>query len=221
MIIVLFVIPNGSLAVKPDNPGGQVDLYKEQKSLFAVNKPQVINIVMLGNSITSMADWNELLSRTDIANRGIGGDTTEGFLNRLTEDIFAFNPKICFIMGGLNDFSRGVPVNKVYINYIEILKELKAKGITPIIQSTLYVSKTIHNWRELNKKVDKLNKKLKEYAYQESIVFIDLNSELSRKGALDTIYTSDGLHLLGSGYVKWRDLILSTLTENKINFKNN
>jgi len=47
-----------------------------------------------------------------------------------------------------------------------------------------------------------LNKKLKESADLEYIVFIDLNNELSSEGALDTIYTYDGIHLLGSGYVK-------------------
>jgi hypothetical protein len=31
---------------------------------------------MLGNSLTAGVDWNELLDRPDIANRGIGGDIT-------------------------------------------------------------------------------------------------------------------------------------------------
>ena len=37
----------------------------------------------LGNSITSQVDWGELLGVNSIANRGVGDDVTEGYLNRL------------------------------------------------------------------------------------------------------------------------------------------
>ena len=56
---------------------------------------------------------------------------------------------------------------------------------------------------------------LRQYADKEGIIFIDVNNELSSGKALDSIYTYDGIHLLGSGYVKWRNLILSTLIKNK------
>ena len=183
-------------------------------------QPKIIRIVMLGDSITAWGDWSELLSRWDVANRGVGGDTTEGIINRLS-DIYELSPEICFIMVGINDFAIGLSVSKVFMNYTEILKELKNKGITPIIQSTLYVSETHPNWSLINNKVDDLNKMLKEYALKEGIMFIDVNNELSSGKALDSIYTYDGIHLLGSGYVKWRDLILSTLTINKNNVKDN
>ena len=196
------------------------NIYKARRNLFEVYKPKNVRIVMLGDSITYGVDWNELLSRTDVANRGIGYDTTEGFINRLS-DIYALNPEICLLMGGINDFFRGISVNKVFINYTEILKELKSQGITPIIQSTLYVSKTIPNWSNTNKKVDELNRMLRQYADKEGTIFIDVNNELSSGKALDSIYTYDGIHLLGSGYVKWRDLILSTLTINKNKIKDN
>jgi lysophospholipase L1-like esterase len=149
----------------------------------------------------------------------VGGDTTEGIINRLS-DIYELSPEICFIMVGINDFAIGLSVSKVFMNYTKILKELKNKGITPIIQSTLYASKQ-SNWSLFNNKVDDLNKMLKEYALKEGIMFIDVNNELSRGGALDSIYTYDGLHLGCNGYVKWRDLILSTLTINKNNIKDN
>jgi len=183
-------------------------------------QPKIIRIVMLGDSITARADWRNLLSRTDVANRGVGGDTTVGFINRLS-DIYELSPEICFIMVGINDLQIGLSVSKTFMNYTEILKKLKNKGITPIIQSTLYVSETSPNWSLINNKVDDLNKMLKEYALKEGMMFLDVNSELSRGGALDSIYTYDGTHLLCNGYVKWRDLILSTLTINKNNIKDN
>ena len=57
-------------------------------------------IVMLGNSITFGVNWNELLNRTDIANRGISGDITLGMSNRL-EFVLNSNPKICLKWGPL------------------------------------------------------------------------------------------------------------------------
>ena len=122
---------------------------------------------------------------------------------------------------GINDLAQGLSASKVFMNYTKILKELKNKGITPIIQSTLYVSETHPNWSLINNKVDDLNKMLKEYALKEGMMFLDVNSELSRGGVLDSIYTYDGVHLSCNGYIKWRDLILSTLTINKNNIKDN
>ena len=146
----------------------------------------------------------------------------EGFISRLS-DIYELNPEICFIMGGINDLITGISVNKVYINYTKILQDLRKNGVIPIIQSTLYVSETIssgmYNGSLINKKVDELNRMLREFANKEDIIFIDVNKELSTGGALDSEYTYDGIHLLGSGYAKWRDLILSTLTKNEYNIK--
>ena len=221
LCLLLFISFHFDVPTKVLNKLGiTITEYNVRRSLFEVYQPKDIRIVMLGDSITYKVDWNELLSRTDVANRGIGNDNTKGFINRLS-DIYVLNPETCFIMGGINDFIRGVSANKVFINYTKILKDLQNSGITPIIQSTLYVSETISNWSIINKKVDELNKMLREYANKEDVIFIDVNKELSTGGALDSIYTYDGVHLLGSGYVKWRDLILSTLTIKKNNIKDN
>jgi lysophospholipase L1-like esterase len=78
-------------------------------------------IVMLGDSITAGVEWNELLGIPNIANRGIGSDTTEGFYNRL-ENIYKIKPKICFIMGGINDIGYGIPVETILQN-IEMIMD--------------------------------------------------------------------------------------------------
>lgn len=183
--------------------------YDERKSPSKAYKPQKIKIVMLGNSITYEGDWNKLLSRADVANRGISGDITEGFLSRLS-DIYELKPEICMIMGGINDIG-GIPVSDIYANYTKILENLKDHNISPIIQSTLFVSTKLYHWKEINKKVKELNRMLKDYAKANGIVFIDVNKALSTNGALDPSYTYDGVHLSGNAYEKWRDLILPKL----------
>src|SRR5210317_515488 len=82
----------------------------------AAYQPKIIRIVMLGDSITAFVNWRDLLSRYDVANRGVGGDTTKGIINRLS-DIYKLDPEICFIMVGINDLDQGLSVSKVFMNY--------------------------------------------------------------------------------------------------------
>jgi len=188
-----------------DNPA-----YDVRRSLFSVYKPKEVKVVMLGDSITYEADWNELLSRVDVVNRGIGLDTTEGLINRLS-DIYILTPEICFMMGGINDIVKGIPVSGIFSNIRKISEELQSHNITPVIQSILFVSITWDDWREMNKKVNDLNRMLRKYSKEKGIIFVDVNQSLSKDGALDVKYTYDGVHLLGNGFEKWRDLILMEL----------
>lgn len=180
--------------------------YAARRSLFNIYRPQNVSIVMLGDSITYEADWNELLSRTDVVNRGISRDITEGFINRLA-DVYALKPETCLIMGGINDIGRSVPVSAIFKNITKIVEGLKANNITPIVQSTLFVAQTRPDWKGLNQKVNELNGLLREYAATNNIEFVDINSRLEKDGAMDSKYTHDGVHLLGNGYVIWRDMI--------------
>ncbi|MDP3940081.1 MAG: GDSL-type esterase/lipase family protein, partial [Deltaproteobacteria bacterium] len=196
-----------SSAIKSQPSYADNKTYWVQKSLFDMYRPSHVRIVMLGDSITHNADWNELLTRTDVANRGVSGDTTEGFLNRLN-DVYALHPKLCFIMGGTNDFGKGAEVEEVYANYIEIVKSLQAYSIVPIIQSTITILSDDPYYIDISNKIRRLNDALKLYAYANGIIFVDVNEQLSTKNVLSSQYTYDGMHLLGSGYAKWRDLIL-------------
>lgn len=158
------------------------------------------DIVMLGDSITYGANWNELFNK-NIINRGIGSDTTLGFLNRM-EHIYKLNPKKVFIMGGINDLGRGFKVSEVMNNYKIILDNLKNKDITPYVQSTLYTTR-----KDLNPHVEELNFLLKKYCTENNIIFIDLNKNLSSEKVLKSEYTYDGVHLNASGYQVWKSEI--------------
>lgn len=164
------------------------------------------DIVMLGDSITFGLNWNELFN-INIVNRGIGGDITEGFLNRL-DSIYSASPKKVFIMGGINDIYRGVKVNQIFSNYIKIIEALKSKNIVPYIQSTLYNSAR----NDLNSSVTELNNLLKEYAIKNNITYIDLNEKLSKNNSLISDYTYDGLHLNSNGYKIWKKEIEQYIT---------
>ena len=55
-----------------------------------------------------------------------------------------------------------------------------------------------------------LNDQLKKIAGEnKSVTYIDLNAGLASGSALQSSYTRDGIHLNGSGYAVWKDIIKS------------
>jgi lysophospholipase L1-like esterase len=163
--------------------------------------------IMLGDSITAGGNWEKLLKGVDVANYGIGGDTTAGLLLRLS-DVYMAKPQRVFLMIGINDIGARITVGEILKNIEEIVEKMNENEIKIIIQSTLYVSKKPSNWEIRNKAVDDLNKGLQELCIKNNLLYIDLNTVLSDDGALNKKYTNDGVHLLENGYNKWKELII-------------
>ncbi|MDR1956335.1 MAG: GDSL-type esterase/lipase family protein, partial [Treponema sp.] len=181
------------------------------------------DIVMLGDSITNLVNWNEILHNKGIANLGIGGDSTEGVLNRLS-DVYLLNPKMCFVMIGINDFQGNRSVEDVIQNYRKIVQEIKQHNIKVIIQSVLHLGENYYinhiggkdkkDWKKINGKVKRLNEELKIIAKEYDVEFIDINASLSANNILETPYGDEsGLHLSLLGHQKWAEIIRSMLIE--------
>jgi len=173
--------------------------YIQQIGLYKIYQTKEAKIIMLGDSITYKVNWNELFNNQNIINRGIGSDTTEGFLHRLNF-IYKLNPEYVFIMGGINDIGKGYKVEEIFKNYKTIIEKLKSKNIIPIVQSTLFTTKKKHT-----NKVKKLNNLLMQYCKKNKIDFINLNDKLSKNGTLIKDYTVDGVHLKPKGYKIWKN----------------
>ena len=180
-------------------------VYKRYMDLYNSYQKQG-NIVMLGNSITFGVDWNELLNRTDVINRGISGDITLGMLNRL-EHVFNAKPKICFIMGGINDVNLGISPEEIVQNLGEIAAKLKDKEVKPILLSILHVSENFPFNTSVNEKIKQTNTLISQLCQAKNIEFIDLNKTMSVNHILVDAYAYDGLHLNAEGYSKWRAVI--------------
>ncbi|MFA6740725.1 MAG: GDSL-type esterase/lipase family protein [Arcobacteraceae bacterium] len=174
--------------------------YKHKKSQFEMlAQNDKYKIVMLGDSITDEGEWAELLDSRLVQNRGISGDTTDGVLQRL--DCINKSAEKVFIMIGVNDIMRGKSVDEIFFNYQKIIQILKEKNIKAYIQSTLFIGeKRAENF---NIKVETLNIKLKQFASDNNLIFIDLNKILSSNKMLKHEFTSDDLHINGSAYKLW------------------
>jgi len=178
--------------------------YKHKKSQFEVlAMNEKYTTMMLGDSITDEAQWDELLNNDKVQNRGISGDTTSGVLDRL--DSISSNIQQVFIMIGVNDIMRGKEADEVYNNYLKIIKTFKDKNIKVNIQATLYIGEK--RKADFNPKIEELNKRLEKYASENQITFINLNPIFAPQKVLKKEFTFDDLHLNGTAYKLWANEI--------------
>lgn len=185
------------------------DYYAHRTSLFEKLPKSNDNIIFLGDSLTDHCEWSELFQNIRLKNRGIGGDTTDGLLNRL-DDIVAFQPQKLFIMIGINDLLKGLAAERILANYrkiIELVQE-RSPNTKLYLQSVLPVKQSLYYGKKTNDEIQKLNDQLLFLSRELNVEFIDLHAQfVDPTGQLNSRYSRDGLHLNGSGYLLWKNAI--------------
>ena len=188
--------------------------YYHRTSFFEQHGQNDYDLVFIGDSLTAKAEWEDLFPTMKIANRGIGGDTTEGVLNRLNS-ICSTNASKAFVMIGLNDFQYKKDVFEVFENYKKIVSGIIECGLPVFIQSTIHAGEGMD---EINDKIKELNERLIKLADQDPLVsYIDLNKALSPHFFLDPRYSRDKIHLNGAGYAVWKKVITPIVISTKRN----
>ncbi|MBU2710698.1 GDSL-type esterase/lipase family protein [Zooshikella harenae] len=177
-------------------------IYHKRRVSFFKHHGGSARYIMLGDSITDDAEWQELFPGYSIVNRGIAGDTTADTLSRLS--LLSNDAEVVFILLGTNDIMQGIKPDSILKNYHRIIDELLNKGVTPIIQSTLLLGS---QFKHLNGQVEMLNHSLQKIAKGKNIKYIDLNKVLATGGVLQNQYSIDGIHLNGEGYALWKKQI--------------
>jgi hypothetical protein len=140
------ISPDNSLAHYQNRPA-----YKEQLTRYNVYSKKA-NIVMLGTSLTQDIDWNELMNRGDIINRGYGGDILLVLASRLNY-VIAVQPKICFIEAGINDIDTGVPLAESIQLLTAIADTLQKHTIIPVLTAVTHVTADAQNQKIEMKKL--------------------------------------------------------------------
>lgn len=233
VVLISSLLFMGGFSVPADNtnPAPQTKanfrnnpLYQRKIDLFNLNKLKQADIVMLGNSLTEGVNWNEILGRLSVVERGITSDMLDGYAYRMNY-VYNLKPKICFICGGLNDIFNWVPVEEIFATYSKIVSDLKARNIIPVIQYTVYVGKdlmktqniTIETIKGRNEEVTKLNRMLADYAKKNNIDFINLNTRLTGiDGLLRSEFTWDGIHFKAAAYKVWAEEVDKVLRKYKL-----
>ena len=195
---------------KPVNP----DVYYARRAtLFDLLPVYSSDIIMLGNSLTDGAEWNELFDNCHVKNRGIVGDIIPGFFERL-EPILKGQPRKIFIMGGVNDISHGVSADSIVSTMTQVVTTIQARcPKTEIyVQSMLPFNNDVRLWKLLKGREQVVvdgNKGLESMCQRLGVTFINLYPLfVGENGKMKPEYTNDGLHLMGGAYLIWRDALL-------------
>ncbi len=176
-------------------------------------------IVLLGNSITEDAKgWNDSIGITNITNRGISGDITDGIIVRLDEIIY-FKPLAIFLLIGINDiYAMNLPEGKqtekhIINNIIEILEKVRKNSP----QTKLYLQTILPTHREdIKDQIKRINRGIINEV-QPEVTVIDLYSIFANDNDLMTNeYTTDGVHLNSYGYDIWINQIRSHIIKYSI-----
>lgn len=193
--------------------------YYQRATLFEVLPVTSDDIIFLGNSITNGSEWSELFGNLHVKNRGISGDTTMGVYDRL-DAILKGQPAKIFLLIGINDVSRGIAADTIVRNIGMIVEKVKkdSPNTRLYLQSVLPVTdhyKLFGGHTSRAAMVPEINKGLKALAEKESVTYVDLYSQFldPATGKLNIEYTNDGLHLLGKGYLKWKEVVSPYVNE--------
>jgi len=176
-------------------------------------------VVFMGNSITE--SWSSFdpgfFTGKPYINRGISGQTTPQMLIRFRPDVVNLKPCLVVLLAGTNDIAGNTgPATPGMImdNIISMAELAKSNGIKVILCSVLPVFE--YPWSPGKNPVEKiaiLNSLIKDYADNNSILYLDYYSRMSdEKSGLKSEYTYDGVHPNEAGYK-----LMALLVEEAIN----
>lgn len=192
--------------------------FKKENALIEAPKNGENRIVFMGNSITE--SWKSFrpafFQNKSFINRGIGGQTSPQMLVRFRPDVIDLKPKLVVILAGVNDIAGNTgptTLEMIMDNIISMAELAKANDIKVILSSVLPAFD--FSWRpelEPSEKIISLNKKIKDYAVNNNLIYLDYFSAMvdDRNGLKDE-YTYDGVHPNEEGYKVMEPLVLEAI----------
>lgn len=186
--------------------------YYQRASLFDSLPIDSNDVIMLGNSLTNGCEWHELLGNPNVKNRGITSDVIQGVYDRLGP-IIEGRPAKIFLMIGVNDISHNLGADSVASAYSGLIGHIREKlpDTELYVQSCLPINISFNQFLGMADKEDvirEVNRQVSATADTLGFTWIDLYSRfVDADGHMKKEYTNDGLHLLGEGYLQWRDCI--------------
>lgn len=194
---------------------------KANKELGAPAKGEK-RVVLMGNSITD--GWPgtrpEFFKDNKLIGRGIGGQTSYQFLLRFREDVINLQPKIVVINYGTNDIAENTGTydeDLTFGNVCSMVEMARYHKIKVILTSCLPAGG--FGWRPSIKdsmaKVRSLNERVKAYAKENKIPYVDYFSAMVTEDgtAMIPAYAKDnpGIHPNAEGYKVMESLLLPVI----------
>ena len=192
------------------------EFYYQRASLFELLPVDSTNIVFLGNSLSNGCEWHELLGMPNVINRGINGDIVEGIEERLKPVVDGHPAKI-FLLTGVNDVSHDLSADSIASSLIALVDHIRAASPQTelYVQSLLPINNSFGRYKKLDGKeqvVRDINAIVAPAVEERGATWINLYPAFAdEEGNLRAELTNDGLHLLGPGYLIWREILLPYL----------
>lgn len=199
------------------------DYYRNKCFSYSIQNVNLAKgqIVFVGDSITDLYVLDDHYGSLQRAcyNRGIGGDTTSGVLERLQVSIFDLQPSTVVLMIGTNDIDGGQALEDILDRYQQIVEKITKE----LPQTKLYCVSVIPQNKQLEEYTDldvdlntqkilELNPKIKQLAQKAGGVYIDLFPLLAdEQNYLLQAYSDDGIHLNEKGLKVWTEQMLPLL----------
>jgi hexosaminidase len=221
-LLMLLVISTSTAQVKlPVLHDSLFSTYYHQRVSFFQEMPVTKGeIIFLGNSITDGAEWAQLFNDLRMKNQGISGDVTGGVLHRL-DVVTNRKPAKIFLLIGTNDLARGVSVDSVMKNMLLLADYVKQQSPKTklYVQSILPANDVYGKFAGHTKNGEKIkaaNELLRINATAHNYQYIDLHSLfVDESGKLKKELSNDGLHLMGSAYLLWKEIIYPYVYDRK------
>ncbi len=175
------------------------------------------DVVFLGDSITegwgNNAAWKKHFEPIKAVNFGIGGDTTQNVLWRITNgELDGITPKLFVVMIGTNNFGlhndKPADVAEGVKAIVETLQKKTPAAKVLLLGVFPRGHKTENHFRKL---ITPLNQEISKLQDGKKIVYLDIKDAfLDKEGSLPKELMPDFLHLSEKGYYVWAEAIEPT-----------
>ena len=220
LFIIFSLITKNSNAQNHEkvNTWANFEQFKNENDKLSRLKNGEERIVFLGNSIT--IGWQEthpeFFENKTYVNRGISGQTTPQMLVRFYADVIDIQATTVVILAGTNDIAGNTgPMSiDMILNNIKSMTDIAlANNVKVILCSVLPAYD--YPWspnKNPNIKIPKLNSKIKKYAIETGVHYLDYFKALDNgNNGINKEFSYDGVHLTIEGYK-----VLEPLVENAL-----
>lgn len=215
LVVILLLRP----AQQPDNRTDLQKYYDSKCQSYSVQNVNLANgqIVFIGDSITDLYILDDHYADLTLAcyNRGIGGDTTSGVLDRLQVSLYDLAPSAVVLMIGTNDINGCLEEEDILERYAQIIDGIRAN----LPDAQLYCMSIIPQNEQIEEYshiriadttpcIMRVNAGICRLAEEKGAVYLDLFSLIADEdNHLIREYSDDGLHLNPAGLSVWTKLI--------------
>ena len=220
LLLIFSLITKNSNAQNHEkvNTWANFEQFKNENDKLSRLKNGEERVVFLGNSIT--IGWQEthpeFFENKTYVNRGISGQTTPQMLVRFYADVIDIQATTVVILAGTNDIAGNtgpMSIDMILNNIKSMTNIALANNVKVILCSVLPAYD--YPWspnKNPNIKIPKLNSKIKKYAIEAGVHYLDYFKALDNgKNGIDKEFSYDGVHLTLEGYK-----VLEPLLENAL-----